>query len=563
MERQKTMLVASIVLVLLSSLLGLLGPYLIGQIIDDYIIPKDVNGTLKMVAILFGIYAIAALLTWYQSYLMVLVSLRTIRSLREEVFVKLQTLSLKFFDTQSDGDLMSRITNDTETLNQALSRSVIQFFTSILTVVGTSIAMLALNWKLALVSFIVIPLMLWVTRKIVHISRKNFSGRQRDLGELNGYIEESISGGEIITLFGKEQHAISQFNDVNERLRQSALRAELYSGVLGPFNNFISHLGLGLVIAVGAVMALNDYATVGMIAAFVVYSNQFTRPINQMATLLNMIQSAIAGAERVFETMDEVPDLKDAENTANITSFAGEVEFSKVSFSYNQEQPVLRDINFKVKAGQTLAVVGPTGSGKTTIVSLLMRFYDIDSGEIKIDGQNITQYKISELRKRVGVVLQDTYLFSGTIKENIRYGRLDATDEEVVAASKTACAHGFIKHLPRQYETLLTSGGANISQGQKQLIAIARAILADADILILDEATSNLDTRTEREIQKGLANLKRGKTTFVIAHRLKTIESADHIIVISNGELIEEGNHEELLQMRKYYYELYRKQFEL
>ena len=561
MERQKMALIASIIFVILSTLLGLLGPYLIGVIIDEYIIPKDIDGTPRLLALLAAVYSAAAVFTWLQTLLMVRVSLGTIRVLRQDLFDKLQTLSLRFFDKRTHGDLMSRVTNDIDSLNNALSQSVIQIFSSILMVSGVAIAMFSLNWVLAIVTLLIIPVMMFTTKKIITYSSSNFIKRQRDLGELNGFIEESISGNEVITLFGKEEKMFTKFSGVNERLRFSAMAADTVSGFLGPINNFINNLGLGLVIGIGAVMTVQGMASVGIIAAFVTYSRQFFRPINQLSSLLNMFQSAIAGAERVFEIMDETPDLVDQDDARVIHSLKGDVEFSHVHFSYEDGKPILKDIHFKARAGEKIALVGPTGSGKTTIINLLMRFYDVNSGEITIDGGNIRDYKISELRKKIGIVLQDTFLFSGTIMENIRYGRLEATDEEVIAAAKMASAHGYIKHLPMQYHTPITSGGSNLSQGQRQLLAIARAILADSDILILDEATSSIDTRTEIEIQKGLNRLTEGRTSFVIAHRLKTIENADRILVIDQGEIIESGTHQELLQKKSFYYSLYDRQF--
>ncbi|MGQ4666419.1 ABC transporter ATP-binding protein [Metabacillus halosaccharovorans] len=560
MKKQKKSLVASVILVILSSILSLLGPYFIGVIIDHYILPKDVTGTIRMTWLLVGIYVGTSILTWLQSYIMVDISLNTIKVLREDLFAKLQTLSLRFFDQHKHGELMSRFTNDLEQLNQALSQSVVQFVSSLLTIIGVTIAMFSLNWVLAIVSFLIIPVMLYVTKKIVSISRKNFSQRQKDVGELNGFVEETISGGEVIALFGKEEDTFGQFHEVNERLRQSAIKADMFSGTLGPFNNFLSNMGLAIVIAVGALMALNGHTTIGIIASFVTYSRQFTRPINQLSTLLNSIQAALAGAERVFETMDEVPDLVDKRDALQVSSLKGEVQFRHVDFQYEQNKPILKNIHFSAKPGEMIALIGPTGSGKTTIINLLMRFYDVRSGELLLDGRNIKDYKLRDLRKRIGIVLQDPYLFSGTIMENIRYGRLDATDEEVIEAAKTASAHGFIKHLPNQYQTTISSGGQNISQGQKQLLSIARAILANPDLLILDEATSNIDTKTEIDIQRGIRNLIKGKTSFVIAHRLKTIELANQIIVIQDGEIIESGNHHELLNQRGFYYELYSKQ---
>jgi ATP-binding cassette, subfamily B, multidrug efflux pump len=561
MEQQKRALISSIIFVILSTLLGILGPYMIGKIIDEYILAKDLAGTFRLLAFLAIIYIATAVFTWLQTFMMVRVSLRTIRNLRQDLFDKLQTLSLKFFDKRTQGELMSRVTNDIDSLNQALSQSVIQIFSSLLMISGVTIAMFTLNWVLAIVTLLVIPVMIYSTKKIITFSSRQYKKRQRDLGELNGFIEESISGNEIITLFGKEEKINQQFSLINERLRQSAKAADTVSGFLGPVNNFINNLGLGFVIAVGAVLTVQGHATVGIIAAFVTYSRQFFRPINQLSSLLNMMQSAIAGAERVFEIMDENPDLVDKKNAMVVDSLKGEVEFSHVDFGYEDEKPILKNIHFHVKSGEKIALVGPTGSGKTTIINLLMRFYDVTAGELKIDGHDIRDYQLSGLRKRIGVVLQDTFLFSGTIMENIRYGRLEATDEEVIAAAKMASAHRFIKHLPDNYHTIMTSGGSNLSQGQRQLLAIARAILADSDLLILDEATSSIDTNTEIEIQKGINTLTEGRTSFVIAHRLKTIENADRILVINQGEIIESGTHQELLKNKGFYFNMYESQF--
>ncbi|MFS0863122.1 ABC transporter ATP-binding protein [Fredinandcohnia sp. 179-A 10B2 NHS] len=561
MEKQKAALIASIIFVILSTLLGLLGPYMIGIIIDDYIIPRDIAGTLRYLVLLAIVYLFTAIFTWLQTFMMVRVSIQTIRNLRQDLFNKFQTLSLRFFDKRTHGDLMSRVTNDIDSLNNALSQSVIQIISTVLMVSGVAIAMFTLNWVLAIVTLLVIPLMIVTTKKLITYSRSHFIKRQRDLGELNGFIEESITGNEVITLFGKEEKINGQFSVVNERLRQSAMAADTVSGFLGPVNNFINNIGLGLVIAVGAVMTVQDLASVGIIAAFVTYSRQFFRPINQLSNLFNMFQSAIAGAERVFEIMDETPDLVDKENAIVKESLTGEVEFSHVHFSYEKDKPILKDINFKVRPGEKIALVGPTGSGKTTIINLLMRFYDVTAGELKLDGQDIRDYLLSGLRKKIGVVLQDTFLFSGTIMDNIRYGRLEATDQEVINAAKMASAHQYIQHLPEGYLTRINSSGSNLSQGQRQLLAIARAILANSDILILDEATSSIDTNTEIEIQKGINILTEGKTSFVIAHRLKTIENADRILVIHQGEIIESGTHQELLKKQGFYFNMYYSQF--
>ncbi|MBY0599312.1 ABC transporter ATP-binding protein [Bacillus bingmayongensis] len=563
MGYQKAALMFVIVLVFVTTLLGLLGPYYMGVIIDEYIVPRDLNGTARMCILLIGIYGVTVLLTWLQTFLMVNVALKTIQKIRQDIFEKIQTLSLRFFDVRSQGDLMSRVTNDIDSLNQALTQSVVQIISSALTFIGVTIAMFSLDWILAIVTLITVPIMFFVTKKLVAYSGKNFAKRQKDLGELNGFIEEAITGADVITLYGKEKETVNKFHAINEQLRISATKADTFSAFIFPSMNFINNLGMGLVILAGAIMVLNGMTTVGVIAAFINYSRQFSRPLSQFATLMNTIQAAVAGGERVFEIMDEVPEIQNKKDAIVVNNLKGNVAFEHVSFGYTKEKEILKDVNLHAHPGETIALVGPTGSGKTTVINLLTRFYDIHKGQIKIDGKDIKDYDISSLRSKIGVVLQDTYLFAGTIMDNIRYGRLNASDEEVIAAAKAASAHSFIKHLPKQYETEIASEGSNLSQGQKQLLAIARAILADADILILDEATSNIDTRTELQIQSGLNNLMKGRTSFVIAHRLKTIEKADQILVIQDGEIIERGNHESLIENQGFYHGLYTSQFKI
>lgn len=556
LKKQRISIISVIFLVVITSILNILGPFMIGYIIDHYILPLDIKGTVRMGLLLAAIFISSSLFTWLQTFIMIRASLKTIQNLRLELFEKLQSLPIPFFDQKQQGDLMSRMTNDIDNLNFALSQSVIQIISSILSLVGTAIAMLYLNWILAIVTLLVIPLIVFATKQIIKRSSVNYRNRQRDLGNLNGYIEETISNSEIVTLFGKEQQTIQQFGQANEKLRHSAMRSEIVSGLLGPTNNFINNLGQGLIIGAGAVLAVNSLVSVGVIASFLTYARQFFRPINQLSNLLNTFQSAIAGAERVFEILDEPVEVMDSPHALPKRPLEGNVEFRNVSFHYVKDKPVLKNLSFKVNAGEIVALVGPTGSGKTTIVQLLSRFYDVTGGEILIDGVNIKSYSMEHLRDSIGVVLQDTYLFSGTVRENIRFGKLDATDEEVERAAKIAYAHSFIKYLPEQYETIIESGGKNLSQGQRQLIAIARAILKDPDILILDEATSSIDTMTEVHIQKGLNNLMKGRTSFVIAHRLKTIESADRILVIKDGEIVEQGNHESLMKLNGFYAQL-------
>jgi len=556
LKKQRISIISVIFLVVITSILNILGPFMIGYIIDHYILPLDIKGTVRMGLLLAAIFISSSLFTWLQTFIMIRASLKTIQNLRLELFEKLQSLPIPFFDQKQQGDLMSRMTNDIDNLNFALSQSVIQIISSILSLVGTAIAMLYLNWILAIVTLLVIPLIVFATKQIIKRSSVNYRNRQRDLGNLNGYIEETISNSEIVTLFGKEQQTIQQFGQANEKLRHSAMRSEIVSGLLGPTNNFINNLGQGLIIGAGAVLAVNSLVSVGVIASFLTYARQFFRPINQLSNLLNTFQSAIAGAERVFEILDEPVEVMDSPHALPKRPLEGNVEFRNVSFHYVKDKPVLKNLSFKVNAGEIVALVGPTGSGKTTIVQLLSRFYDVTGGEILIDGVNIKSHSMEHLRDSIGVVLQDTYLFSGTVRENIRFGKLDATDEEVERAAKIAYAHSFIKYLPEQYETIIESGGKNLSQGQRQLIAIARAILKDPDILILDEATSSIDTMTEVHIQKGLNNLMKGRTSFVIAHRLKTIESADRILVIKDGEIVEQGNHESLMKLNGFYAQL-------
>lgn len=555
---QKIELISVVIFVVISTLLSLVGPFLIGKTIDDYIVKLDVSGAIRMALILAGVYTASSLLTWIQTFVMIRISQKTIRRIRQQLFEQYQSLPLSFYDQKQQGDLMSRMTNDIENLNAALSQSVIQIVSSFLTIVGTAFALFYLDWRLALVTLIIIPLIVWATKQIIKRSSVNYKARQRDLGQLNGYIEETIANADIITLFGKEKKMMTEFNEANEKLRGSAMRADIISGFMGPINNFMNNLGLSLVIGTGAVMAVTSGLSIGVIASFVTYTRQFFRPINQLSNLLNTFQSAIAGSERVFEILDEARETPDLEQAKEKGKFAGDVAFQHVEFAYEPGKPILHGIDFQVKAGETIAIVGPTGSGKTTIIQLLTRFYDATAGRILLDGEPITHYKMTNVRDHVGVVLQDTYLFSGSVRENIRFGKLTASDAEVEQAAKIAYAHNFIKYLPEQYDTELTSGGLNLSQGQRQLIAIARAILEDPDILILDEATSSVDTMTEVHIQKGLNNLMQGRTSFVIAHRLKTIENADQILVLKDGQILEQGNHDSLMKEEGFYATLQR-----
>ncbi|WP_068793470.1 ABC transporter ATP-binding protein [Brevibacillus laterosporus] len=551
-------------LVLVSSGFALMGPLLIGKAIDSMgITTGQVQFSLlaKIVGSLIIVYILGALASWLQTYLMASVSQKTVKSMRKDIFDKVQTLPLRFFDERPRGDLMSRLTNDVENINNTLSQATTQIFSSLITVIGAVGMMLMLSPSLTLVSLIVVPLGLFITKKIAERTRKLFLEQQTELGQLNGYIEEMISGQRVVKAFNREQQTIDQFAEKNQRLKKVGAQAQVFSGVIPPLMNAINNLSFALVAGIGGYMAVQGVITIGIITAFLNYSKQFARPLNEMANQFNMLQSAFAGAERVFEVLDEEPEFADQAVADSLEQVEGKVEFKDVTFGYKPDKPVLQEINLIAEPGQMIALVGPTGSGKTTIVNLLMRFYDVQQGSVIVDGRDIRQIDKENLRSSIGMVLQDTYLFAGTVIENIRYGRLDATDEQVMYAARMANAHSFIERLPEGYHTKLTEDASNISQGQRQLLTIARAILADPSILILDEATSSIDTRTEMQIQKALKVLMQGRTSFVIAHRLSTIQEADQILVINQGEIIERGNHKELLEQQGFYYNLYHTQF--
>jgi ATP-binding cassette subfamily B protein len=561
MQRQKFKLIFIVIVVIITTVLGLLGPYLIAKAIDDYIVPKVLKGLINLILLMIGVQVASAFLTWVQTYIMAEISQVVVRDLRKDLFSNLQKLSLRYFDENSNGEIMSRLTNDIENINNTLSQSITQIISSTLTVIGVTILMLLLNWQLALISMLTFPLILVITKLIAKYTREKFREQQINLGNLNGMIEETLTAQRIVKVYCKEEETIKDFKKINERLREASVKAQIFSGFMGPSSNLINNLSFAIIAGIGGYMAVKGLVTVGLISAFLNYSKQFGRPINQIANLYNTIQSAIAGAERVFETMDEKPDFIDKKDAIDLKEVKGNVVFKNVDFAYNKGVKVLKNANFAAKQGETIALVGPTGAGKTTIINLLTRFYEINSGEILIDEINIKDIKKDSLRSKLGIVLQDTYLFSESVRENIRYGRLNATDEEVEKAAKLANAHHFITLLPEGYNTKLSEEGSNLSQGQRQLLAIARAILADPSILILDEATSSVDTRTEVQIQKAMLNLMKDRTSFVIAHRLSTIKEADMILVINNGEIIEKGTHESLLDNKGFYYNLYNSQF--
>ena len=551
------------VLCAITALISILTNRIAGVAIDDYIAVGDMAGLAKLCLGLLAIYLVNIVCSYLQNTNMIVVAQKTSFKLRKDLFAALSRLPLKYFDSHSSGDIMSRLTNDVDNISNTLSQSVTQLFSGIINIIGTLAAMLLLSPLLTLISLIAIPVMLLITRAIAKISRRFYREQQKNLGELNGYIEEMVSGQKVIKLFSREEANKADFAGINNRLRISGTKAEVIAGVMGPFMNMINNITYLIVAVAGGYLVINSVTgaiTVGVVFSFLLYMKNFARPISEIANLFNTIQSALAGAERVFQVMDEQPE-QDAPGAMDVTDIEGNIEIQDVTFSYIPGKPVLKHATITAKKGEQVAIVGPTGAGKTTIISLLTRFYDKDSGQILIDGKPIESITRNSLRRTVGMVLQDTYLFSESVRENIRYGRLDATDEEVERAARMANAHSFIIHLPQGYDTVLADNAGNISQGQRQLIAIARAILADPCLLILDEATSSIDTRTELKIQDAMLKLMEGRTSFIIAHRLSTIRNADKILVINAGEVVEQGTHDELLAKNGFYDNLYNIQF--
>ena len=544
-----------------TTLISIFGTRLNGYTIDNFIETGDMKGLAFICMILVLMYLVNIFSTYYQNIVMIKIAQRVSSKIRKELFTALQKLPLKYLDSNSSGDLMSRLTNDVDNINTTLSQSVTQLFSGIISIIGMFIAMILLSPILTLIGMITIPLTFITTKILAKKAQRFFVKQQRELGILNGYIEEMVSGQKVVLLFSEEEKVKNEFSEINEKLTKSAIIAQGLSSFMGPINNFINNLSYLIISVVGGYLILKGSAiTVGIVFSFLLYMRNFTRPINEIMNLFNTIQGALAGAERVFEIIDEEKE-KDKQGTVNIDNIEGHVELRDVIFSYSNGKEILKNVSLEAKKGEVIAIVGPTGAGKTTIVNLLTKFYDIDSGEILIDGKNIDEITRESLRKTVAMVLQDTYLFSETVSENIRYGRLDASDEEVIEAAKMADAHHFIKQLPQGYDTVLSDNGSNLSQGQRQLLAIARAILSNASILILDEATSSIDTRTEVLIQNAMLKLMEGKTTFVIAHRLSTIKNADKILALKDGEIIESGTHDELLAKEGFYANLYNSQF--
>ncbi len=542
-------------------LLGLLEPYLLGRAIDEYISTRQIDGLAGLALLLLTAYLLDNGFQAASSWLMARISQDALRRLRRDLFEHLQTLSVQFFDRNPAGELMSRLTNDIEAINQAVSQNVVSLVASVLSLIGIVIAMFLLNPWLALSALLVVPIMFWFTQFVARYTRKGFRNLQKELGVINSVMEESISGQRVVKAFRRSDSAIERFHASNQKVYEAGVYANTYALMLMPLTWVLGNFFVIVLVGLGGYLALQGLVTIGMIATFIAYAQNFIHPLRQLANMYNAIQAALAGAERVFEVIDTPAEVDHAADSFLPDPVKGEVRFTDVSFGYLANQPVIRNMCLEAKAGQTIALVGPTGAGKTTILNLLTRFYEIDKGRITIDGHDIRDVSKADLRRKLGIVLQDTFLFADTVMENLRYGRLEATDEVCMEAARLADADHFIRQLPIGYQTRLSERAGNLSEGQRQLLSIARAILADPSILILDEATSSVDTRTEARIQKALLRLMEGRTSFVIAHRLSTIRDADNVIVIKDGEIVEQGTHQQLLESKGVFHQLYVSQF--
>lgn len=556
-DEQRSLLVVVLIMVVLSSGSMLLGPFLIGRLIDQQIVPKKLDGLATTIIILIGVYISLSITLFIQNYLMIGIAQQTVYRMRTKLFKKYQSLPVSFFDRRQHGDLMSRMTNDMDNVSTTLNSTFIEVFSSLLILTGTVTIMLFLSPLLTLVTMIIIPIMYFATRWITKRTGPLFKKQQATLGELNGMVEETVSGQLVVKVYSQEKRMIDGFEQRSTLLKRTGYWANIYSGAMPKVMNFLNNFSFALVAAIGGFLAYKGQVTIGTIVIFVEYARQFTRPLNELANQFNNVLSALAGAERVFELIDEEDEVETATKKLE-GRLRGDIEFKDVYFKYNEEQLpyTLAGVNLSIRAGQTVALVGATGAGKTTIMQLMARFYDVQKGEILIDGQPIDSMTRADLRQQMAFVLQEPFLFEASIFENIRYGRLDATDEEIVTACKLANAHDFIEKLSGSYEHVLNAEAGDISQGQKQLLSIARALVADPAILLLDEATSSIDTVTELKIQQALDRLMIGRTSVVIAHRLNTVKKADHIFVMENGQLIEQGNQHELLEKGGRYYEM-------
>lgn len=556
---EKGMLTLVILMVLISSIFALLGPFLVGRAIDNFIITQEANGLGYLLLALIAVYIIHSVSLFLQNFWMVGIAQNTVHTLRKNLFEQFHRLPISYFDKRQHGELMSRLTNDIDNINNTLNQSVIQIFSSVLTLIGTLVVMLYLSPILTVVAMSIIPVMYFAMRWITRRTGPLYKLQQRHLGEVNGYVEEIVSGQHVVKTYSQENYVTNQFEKRNNDLKNTGFWALTISGFIPKVMNMLNFLSFGLIALVGGILVIvsdTSLVTVGTIVIFTEYARQFTRPLNELSNQFNMLLSAIAGAERVFNVMDETQEELDEKDAITINDTNGHVVFSNVSFGYENTK-TLDNISFEASPGETIALVGHTGAGKTTIINLISRFYNYDSGLITLDGLDIKKIKRSSLRSHMAFVLQDAFLFHGTIRENIRYGKLTASDHEVEKAAKNANAYEFISHLPKGFDTILDQDGSGISQGQKQLLTIARALLAEPKILILDEATSNIDTITEIKIQEALKRLMEGRTSFVVAHRLNTIREADIIMMMKNGKIIEKGNHNSLMKQKGYYYELH------
>lgn len=572
LSKYKIALTVVIIFAIGSTIFNIVGPKILGNATTEVfngIVGKLSGGEGinfgKIANILFtllGFYVLSAVFSLIQGFTMTGVSQKLTYKLRKDIAEKLNKLPMKYFDKRTNGEVLSIITNDVDTLSQNLNQSITEIITSICTIIGIIIMMLSISVSMTIVSFVILPISIYIVKIIVGKSQKYFKKQQEYLGHVNGQVEEIYGGHTIVKAFNGEEAAIEKFKQANKELYSSGWKSQFLSGLMHPLMNFIGNVGYVAVSVLGGYLAIKGRITVGNIQSFIQYNKRFTQPISQIAQVSSMLQAMVASAERVFEFLEEPEEVKEAEENIDTSKLKGNIEFKNVKFGYNEDRIIVNDFNSKVSEGQKIAIVGPTGAGKTTMVKLLMRFYDVNSGEILIDGRNIKDFKRGDLRKMFGMVLQDTWLFGGTVKDNIKYGKPEATDAEVIEAAKAAHVHHFIKTLPKGYNSVLNEESSNVSAGQKQLLTIARVILADPKILILDEATSSIDTRTEIQIQSAMDNLMKGRTSFIIAHRLSTIKNADLILVMNHGDIVEQGTHEELLAKNGFYADLYNSQFD-
>ena len=572
LSKYKLAIIIVIIFAIGSTIFSIVGPKILGNATTEIfngIISKisggsgiDYSKILKILLTLLGLYVISALFSLIQGFTMTSVAQKLTYKIRNDLVQKINKLPMKYFDKKTNGEVLSIITNDIDTLSQNLNQSITQIITSICTIIGILVMMLSISVTMTIASLIILPISTVIVKKIVTKSQKYFQKQQAYLGHVNGQVEEVYGGHTIVKAFNGEQQEIEKFEKANKELYSSGWKSQFLSGLMHPVMNFIGNVGYVVVAVLGGYLAVQGKITVGNIQSFIQYNKQFTQPIMQIAQVSGMLQSMVAAAERVFEFLEEPEEVEENDKGIDTSKLKGNVEFKNVKFGYNDDKIIIKDFNVNVKEGQKIAIVGPTGAGKTTMVKLLMRFYDVNSGEILVDGHNIKDFKRGDLRKMFGMVLQDTWLFGGTVKENIKYGNPEASDSEVIEAAKAAHVHHFIKTLPNGYNSILNEESSNVSAGQKQLLTIARVILANPKILILDEATSSIDTRTEIQIQSAMDNLMKGRTSFIIAHRLSTIKNADLILVMNHGDIVEQGTHEELLAKNGFYADLYNSQFD-